>query len=329
MTKPNRLEIDLEQLNALLDRIEQHKLAEADFPLIADLIRSIAWLSQTLEDQNITIHRLRKIFGFKTERTSNLPNGKPNEKNPEKNPDCTSNENDSQRPEEMATPTQMCDASSNNTPDRNQTDEGNCLAHLRRKFFEIAEIWPTYVLPIIALQNTLFKNDREAREQGLDEAQTFALHQMKSAPILDELKIYCTSLIDDKKTEPNSNLGKAINYMFNHWEGFTLFLRKPGVPLDNNADERLMKRAVLNRKNGLFFKTEFGAYVGDILLSVVETCQLNKINPYHYLITVQTYQDQIKKDPSIWLPWNFTETIASLGLKSSDDTTPIQFAEAI
>ena len=66
MTKPGRLEIDVEQLNALLDRIEQHKLTESDFPLIADLIRSMAWLSQSLEDQNITIHRLRKIFGFKT-----------------------------------------------------------------------------------------------------------------------------------------------------------------------------------------------------------------------------------------------------------------------
>ena len=68
MSNPERLEIDLEQLNALLDRIEQHKLTEADFPLIADLIRSMAWLSQSLEDKSITIHRLRKIFGFKTER---------------------------------------------------------------------------------------------------------------------------------------------------------------------------------------------------------------------------------------------------------------------
>ncbi len=55
------------------------------------------------------------------------------------------------RPEGMAIPTQMCDASNNNSPERNETDEGNCHAHLRRKFFEIAEIWPTYILPIIRL----------------------------------------------------------------------------------------------------------------------------------------------------------------------------------
>ena len=213
------------------------------------------------------------------------------------------------RPEEMSIPTQMCDASNNNGLARNKTDESNCLAHLRRKFYEIAEIWPTFVLPIIFLLNKVFKNAREAREQMLDEAQTFNMHKEKSAPLMNELKQYCQSLIDDKKTEPNSNLGKAINYLFNHWEAFTLFLRKPGVPLDNNADERLIKRAVLNRKNGLFFKTEFGAYVGDILLSVIETCQLNKINPYHYLIAIQKYKDKVNENPSLWLPWNYTETL--------------------
>ena len=163
----------------------------------------------------------------------------------------------------------------------------------------------------------------------MDEAQTFEKHKMKSAPVMDELKSYCKSLIDDKKTEPNSNLGKAINYMFNHWEGFTLFLRKPGVPLDNNADERLMKRAVLNRKNGLFFKTQFGAYVGDILLSVIETCQLNKINPYHYLIAVQTHKDQIKKDPSLWLPWSYETTLSNLGLGPPAVDTRPQFTHEI
>ncbi len=77
MTEPKRVELNIEQVNILLDRIEQHKLIESDYPLIADLIRSLAWLSNTLEEQNITLHRLRKIFGFKTERTSNLPNTKP------------------------------------------------------------------------------------------------------------------------------------------------------------------------------------------------------------------------------------------------------------
>lgn len=572
MTEPNNIELDDAHLNALLDRIEQHKLTETDYPLIADLIRSMAWLSRTLEDQNLTIRRLRKIFGFTTERTSNISGSNTNKENAGGNkPDdggvaedlkgnrdsgtsSTNNENSGKnqgeggsgenpgggkgknkrkgkrfaaadyksaivtkiahqtlkagyrcpsckrgnlrlndpgvflkiigqpwlqayiyelerfrcntcgktftaklpediatapkydeaakaivsllkyragfpfyrqeslqtmlntpisdtvlwemtrdvaeclepiyeelikeaakgeclhnddtkarildliqenksrdankervgintsailskvegrqialfftgrqhagenlndvldhRPDGMPTPTQMCDASSNNLPKDHQTDESNCLAHLRRKFYEIVEVWPTYVLPIILDLNIIFHNEREAGEQGLSIEEKFNMHQTKSAPVMNNLKIYCEALINDKKTEPSSNLGKAIKYMLNHWEGFTLFLRKPGVPLDNNADERLMKRAVLNRKNGLFFKTEYGAYCADVLLSVIETCQLNKVNPYPYFIAIQKYKEHILKDPRIWLPWNYESAISNMGMRLPDD----------
>lgn len=60
-----------------------------------------------------------------------------------------------------------------------------------------------------------------------------------------------------------------------------------------------MKRAVLNRKNSYFFKTEAGARIADILMSVIETCALNEINPYHYLIAIQQHNSQILKDPEL------------------------------
>lgn len=217
------------------------------------------------------------------------------------------------RPEELNTPIQMCDASSNNSPKNHKTDEANCLSHLRRKFFDICEIWPKYVLPIIHSLNTVFRHNREAKNKGLDDDARLVLHQEKSFPVMEGLKKYCTDLIESKKTEPNSNLGKAIAYLMNHWTKFTLFLRRAGVPLDNNADERLMKRAVLNRKNGLFFKTQKGAHAGDVLMSTIETCQLNRINPYPYLIAVQEHFEEVKSSPAEWLPWNYQETLSRMG----------------
>ena len=68
------------------------------------------------------------------------------------------------------------------------------------------------------------------------------------------IKSYCQELIDNKKVEPNSSLGKAIQYLNNHWEGLTLFLRMPGVPISNNDDERLIKRSVLTVKMPTFLK---------------------------------------------------------------------------
>jgi len=51
-------------------------------------------------------------------------------------------------------------------------------------------------------------------------------------------------------------MGKAIVYMLKHWEPLTLFLRVPGAPLDNNVCEQVLKRAILHRKNSLFFRTQ-------------------------------------------------------------------------
>jgi hypothetical protein len=63
-------------------------------------------------------------------------------------------------------------------------------------------------------------------------------------------------------------LGRAISYLLNHWQALTLFLREKGAPLDNNLCERALKKAILNRKNALFYKTPHGAMVGDLFMSL-------------------------------------------------------------
>ena len=208
-------------------------------------------------------------------------------------------------------PIQSCDALSRNLPKGHQTQVGYCNSHLRRKFYEIASYWPKECIKIVSGFNVVFLNDRLAKERNLSSQERLEWHQEKSAPIMKKLKEYCHNLINTNQTEPNSSLGKAINYFENHWEGFTLFLRIPGVPICNNADERLMKRAVLNRKNSYFFKNEAGAKIGDILMSVIETCVYNSVNPYKYLIAIQQDSNRVLKNPEKWLPWNYEKFLNS------------------
>ncbi|MFO8002854.1 transposase, partial [Thioalkalivibrio sp.] len=80
--------------------------------------------------------------------------------------------------------------------------------------------------------------------------------------------------MEKKLVEPNSGLGKAIKYMLKHWKKLTRFLEVPGTPLDNNIAERALKYAILHRKNALFYKTQNGAKVGDLFMSLIHTCQL-------------------------------------------------------
>ena len=115
-----------------------------------------------------------------------------------------------------------------------------------------------------------------------------------------------------REAEPNSGLGGAIRYMLRHWEKLTLFLRQPGAPLDNNIGERALKKAILHRKNALFYKTQNGARVGDLFMSLIYTCQLNQANPFDYLTQLQRHADELAASPAQWMPWNYRETLARL-----------------
>ena len=211
------------------------------------------------------------------------------------------------REEELPSPIQSCDALSRNLTKNHQTQVAYCNAHLRRKFYEIASMWPKECLTIVSGLNIVFLNDKKAAMKNLNAEERLKWHQEKSALVMEQTRAYCKTLIETKQVEPNSSLGKAINYLENHWEGFTLFLKVPTVPISNNANERLMKRAVLNRKNSYFFKTEAGARIADILMSVIETCALNEVNPYDYLIAIQQHPAAVLNHPEVWLPWNYKE----------------------
>ena len=80
---------------------------------------------------------------------------------------------------------------------------------------------------------------------------------------MDSLHDWLKAQFAERKTEPNSGLGQAIRYLLRHWQPLTLFLRQAGAPLDNNLVERSLKRAVLHRKNALFYRTLNGAQVGE------------------------------------------------------------------
>jgi hypothetical protein len=80
-------------------------------------------------------------------------------------------------------------------------------------------------------------------------------------------------------------------------------------PLDNNIAERALKMAILHRKNSLSFKTLHGARIGDVHMSLIHTCELNRVNPFDYLMALQQHAAGVAKAPEMWLPWNFQQTI--------------------
>jgi transposase len=209
-------------------------------------------------------------------------------------------------------PIQMCDALSRNPSKEFEVLLANCLPHGRRGFVDVAENFPAQCQRVLENLGEVFKNDAQAKDLNLDPQERLRFHQEQSQPVMESLHAWMTEQMDQKKVEPNSGLGEAINYMLNHWEPLTLFLRAAGAPLSNNICERALKMAILHRKNSLGYKTENGARVGDLFMSLIHTCRLNGANPFDYLTTLQRHAQAIKANPADWLPWNYTKVAATL-----------------
>jgi transposase len=213
------------------------------------------------------------------------------------------------RAEELPPPIQMCDALSRNLPGELRTILAHCLAHARRRFVDVYDRFPEVCLHLLESLAVVYRNDAVARERGLSSEARMRLHQEASGPTMWDLHDWLERQLDEKRAEPNSALGGAIGYMLKHWEELTLFLRQAGAPLDNNVCERALKKAILHRKNALFYRTRNGARVGDLFMSLIYTCQLNRTNPFDYLTELQRHADALAASPHLWMPWNYRGTL--------------------
>ena len=211
------------------------------------------------------------------------------------------------RAAELDAPIQMCDALSRNTPKLAgvQVLLSNCLAHGRRQVVDVAANFPDECRYVLESLGAVYSFDAEAKERGLTPEERLTFHQLNSAPVMDNLHQWLKNQFAEHKTEPNSGLGKAISYLLRHWQELTLFLRQAGAPLDNNIAERMLKKAILHRKNALFYKTMNGARVGDLFMSLIHTCELNKVNPFDYLTTLLRHPAELSVCPAEWMPWNY------------------------
>ncbi len=216
------------------------------------------------------------------------------------------------RPAALPAPTQMCDALDRNVPKGFETVLSNCLVHMRRQFVDVVESFPTEVRHVIDELAEVYRVDEVAKP--LTGERRLALHQLHSAPVMARLRAWFQELEDEKRVEPNSGLGKAIAYATRRWDRLTLFLRVAGAPLDNNACEQILKRAILHRKNSLFYKTTNGARVGDLFMSLITTARLAKVDAFKYLTAVLTHRDRVAAAPDDWLPWTWEQTLVRDGL---------------
>jgi hypothetical protein len=205
----------------------------------------------------------------------------------------------------------MSDGLAANTPKQHQdqTLDINCIVHGRRKLVELEDYFPSESARVIDAIAKVYKHEAECKKQRLTPVQRLAYHQQHSRAVMDDLKAWMEKQIAERYVEPNSRLGGAFDYLLKRWQSLTRFLEVPGAPLDNNTAERALKMILRLRKNSLFYANAHGAYVGDVLTSLIETCRLAGINPLDYLTALMENRSAVFRDPGAWLPWNYRDTL--------------------
>lgn len=221
-----------------------------------------------------------------------------------------------ERAQGLPPPIQMSDALSRNVPKLQEKLEilwGNCNAHARRRFVQVTPNFPQECRFVLESFGEVYRYDAKAEELGLTPEERLRFHQEHSHPVMDALHAWFLAQFAEKRVEPNSGLGEAISYCLKRWDRLPLFLHEPGAPLDSNLVERALKKCILHRKNSLFYKTANGAEVGDLFMSLIHTSELNDANPFDYLTELEKHAVELAKNPAVWMPWNYRQTLQRPG----------------
>lgn len=152
----------------------------------------------------------------------------------------------------------------------------NCNAHARRYFFK----------PRHRYKEAHFYLDHYHEIYQLNLGGT----GKTCAEILElrsQMKIHFEAMkaraIEELPRYPSQNkYAHALSYFLKNYDGLTLFLCEPDVPIDNNSQERLLRSHVVGRKTWYGTHSERGAQTAAILFSLVESCKLNHVNPREY-----------------------------------------------
>jgi transposase len=185
-----------------------------------------------------------------------------------------------------------------------------CWAHQRRDFLDVEKSWPVlsgWAAAWVARIAELYRRnderlaakeksrDREEKDQKLREAVEAMRQQMEKE-------------LADEKLHPAAR--KVLASMKEHWEGLTIFVDEPAVPMDNNKSERTLRIAALARKNYYGSGAEWSGKLAAGMFSILATLKKWRINPRKwlnaYLQACAEAGGKVPKDVDGWMPWNLT-----------------------
>ncbi len=180
----------------------------------------------------------------------------------------------------------------------------SCWAHARRGLREIFDSSGS-VIAKAGLDRIARLYAIEERIRGEPAATRQAIRWTESAPLVNAFGVW----LDEQRSRvsPRSRLGEKLTYIANQWDGLLVFLYDGRVEIDSNFVENRIRPLKLTAKNALFAGHDEGAAAWGRIASLIETCKMNRVEPYAWLkstlekIAAGHPQSKIHE----LLPWNF------------------------
>ncbi len=179
-----------------------------------------------------------------------------------------------------------------------------CLAHMRRKYFEIQASSPSPIASQ-ALERIGALYAIEAQAKEADVAERARVRTQFAKPLLEDMHRW---LLATRTTVANgSGTAKAIDYSLRRWEALSRYVTRGDLPIDNNPVENAIRPIVLGKKNWMFTGSESAGKRAAAIQTLLATAKLNALDPAAWL------RDTLEKLPA----WPNSRIDELLPLRSS------------
>jgi transposase len=185
-----------------------------------------------------------------------------------------------------------------------------CWAHQRRDFLDVEKSWPKlsdWTVGWLGRIGELYKRNEE-RLQEKAKSRAFKQKDKRLRQAVEEMHKSMEAQLQEPDLHPAKRA--VLQSMQEHWEGLTLFVDHPQVPMDNNQSERTLRIAALCRKNYYGSGCEWSGKLAVWMFSIVATLKKHQLNPRKWLTAyLQACAQAGGKAPAEvdqWLPWNLS-----------------------